>query len=55
MVTEYIQWGVGSAKIFSAVLSYENEGEARFLLEGRVEAFMEIGAGEKHRLLSLFT
>jgi ABC-type uncharacterized transport system auxiliary subunit len=47
MLTESISRDIGNAKIFGTVLSYENSGEARFLLEGRVEEFMEIDEGEK--------
>lgn len=47
MVSVCILRDMREAGIFSSVLSYEDEGDARFVLEGRVEEFMEIDEDAK--------
>jgi len=48
MMTDLILRDIRSAKIFDFILSREDAGEARFLLEGHIEEFMEIDEREKH-------
>jgi len=47
MMTELLLRDIRSAGIFGAVLSHREGGDARFLLEGQIEEFMEIDEGEK--------
>jgi hypothetical protein len=47
MMTDLILRDIRSAQVFDFVLSHEDVGEARFLLEGHIEEFMEIDEGEK--------
>ena len=47
LVTEFILRDIHNAGVFESVLSYEEGGDARFVLEGRVEEFMEIDEGVK--------
>jgi len=47
MMTDLILRDVRSAQIFDFVLSYEDVGETRYILEGHIEEFMEIDEGEK--------
>lgn len=47
MTTELILRDIRRTNIFEAVLSYQDVGNARFLLDGRIEEFMEIDEGER--------
>lgn len=47
MMTELLLRDIRAARIFGAVLSHQEGGDARFLLEGQIEEFMEIDEGEK--------
>jgi ABC-type uncharacterized transport system auxiliary subunit len=47
MVTELITRDIGNAGVFKSVLSYRDPGNARFLLEGKVEEFMEVDDGNR--------
>jgi ABC-type uncharacterized transport system auxiliary subunit len=47
LVTEFVLRDMRSAGVSGSVLSYEDGGDARFVLEGRVEEFIEIDEGEK--------
>ncbi len=47
MMTDLVLRDIRSAKVFEFVLSREDTGEARFLLEGQIQEFMEIDEGEK--------
>jgi ABC-type uncharacterized transport system auxiliary subunit len=47
MTTELILRDIRRTKIFESILSYQDVGNARFLLDGRIEEFMEIDEGER--------
>jgi ABC-type uncharacterized transport system auxiliary subunit len=47
LVTEFVLRDMRNAEVFRSVLSYDDSGDARCVLEGRVEEFMEIDEGEK--------
>jgi cholesterol transport system auxiliary component len=49
MVTDLILRDMKGSQIFEFVLSREDAGGARFLLEGHIEEFMEIDEGEQSR------
>jgi len=47
MVTELLLRDIGNAGVFKSVFSYKDPGNARFLLEGKIEEFMEVDEGDR--------
>jgi len=52
MVTDYLMRDLRRAGLFRAVFSYQDNEDTRFLIEGRVDEFLEIG-GKEGRKASL--
>jgi ABC-type uncharacterized transport system auxiliary subunit len=47
LITEILLRDIRGSGVFKSVFTYEDPGDARFVLEGRLEEFMEVDEGER--------